>query len=127
MQSPGRTIKHLLFYYLYKTFIPDGFLSYEAFCTSSVANPVSGPNITVLVSLLSDKVTSVYLLIKFSHYHHLMVSTNPRCPKRLPSFPVVCAFLALFCQAVAANTEIINFLSEQQRIVDLPRPVVGNW
>lgn len=43
-------------------------------------------------------------------------------PKQL-----VCAFLPLLCQRVTANTEIINFLSEQQRSVDLPRPVVGNW
>ncbi|KAL4067226.1 hypothetical protein V8B97DRAFT_937865 [Scleroderma yunnanense] len=46
---------------------------------------------------------------------------------RRPSFPVVCAFLALLCHRVAANTEIINFLSEQQRSVDLPRPAIGNW
>ncbi|KAF9225260.1 hypothetical protein BS17DRAFT_586992 [Gyrodon lividus] len=40
---------------------------------------------------------------------------------------VLCTFLPLLCHQVAANTEIINFLSSQRRTVDLPSAVVGNW
>ncbi|KAI6015662.1 hypothetical protein EDC04DRAFT_577588 [Pisolithus marmoratus] len=38
-----------------------------------------------------------------------------------------CACLLLLCNGAAANTEIINFVSDLQRSVDLPRVVVGNW
>ncbi|KAG6332195.1 hypothetical protein ID866_6897 [Astraeus odoratus] len=44
-----------------------------------------------------------------------------------PSWPVACAILPLLCHGVVANTEIINFISGQQRSVDLPQAVVGNW
>ncbi|KIJ66504.1 hypothetical protein HYDPIDRAFT_166709 [Hydnomerulius pinastri MD-312] len=43
------------------------------------------------------------------------------------SFRVVYTVLPLLCHEVAANTEIINFLSSQEHTVDLPSDVVGNW
>ncbi|KAI6133689.1 hypothetical protein EDD17DRAFT_1566012 [Pisolithus thermaeus] len=43
------------------------------------------------------------------------------------SFAVSCIFSLLLCSGVAANTEIINFISDLQHSVDLSQAVVGNW
>lgn len=41
------------------------------------------------------------------------------------SFAASCIFSLFLCNGVAANTEIINFISDLQRSVELPQ--VGNW